>query len=178
MFLLFDDQSILHYTEKSGNSDCRSLQQLLGCEKLKSADFSKFQLSDLNWLIERGSIFVDEEGYLQTNKSRAFVLKDLFLHEVLCSLYYDDNDLRQQVSGLAASGDLCYESTLFSVPEQKYLNFVLNNAEFGNGLGIRNRYIHDACPLDEDTAFSHYCELLKIMVLIIIKINAEFCAPN
>lgn len=114
---------------------------------------------------------------MKVNKDRVFVLKDLFRHEVLCPLYYD-NDLRRQVSDLVASGDLRYESTLFSVPEQKYLNFVLNNAEFGNGLGIRNRYIHDACPLDEDAAFSHYCELLKIMVLIIIKINAEFCAPN
>lgn len=177
MFLLFDDQSILHYTEKSGNSDYRSLQQLLDCEKMRSDDFAEFQLGDLNWLIKRGSVFVDEDGYLKVNKSRVFVLKDLFRHEVLCPLYYD-NDLRRQVSDLVASGDLRYESTLFSVPEQKYLNFVLNNAEFGNGLGIRNRYIHDACPLDEDAAFSHYCELLKIMVLIIIKINAEFCAPN
>ena len=105
------------------------------------------------------------------------MLKDLFLHEVICPIYYDDY-LRQQVSDLAESSDLRYESTLFSVPEQKYLNFILNNAEFGNGWGIRNRYIHDTCPLDEDTEFSHYCELLKIMVLIIIKINAEFCSPT
>ena len=105
------------------------------------------------------------------------MLNDLFLNEVICPIYYDD-ELRHQVSNLAASGDLRYESTLFSIPEQKYLNFILNNAEFGNSLGIRNRYIHDTCPLDENTEFSHYCELLKIMVLIIIKINAEFCAPN
>ena len=104
-------------------------------------------------------------------------MNDLFLNEVICPIYYDD-ELRHQVSNLAASGDLRYERTLFSVPEQKYLNFVLNNAEFGNSLGIRNKYSHDSCPIDEDTALNHYCELLKIMVLIIIKINAEFCAPN
>ena len=177
MFLLFDDQSSLHFTKEASNSNYESLQQLLASENLRIDDFAEFQQGDLNWLIKQGSIFVDKSGYLQTNKSRVFVLKDLFLHEVICPMYYDD-DLRQQVSDLAASGDLRYESTLFSVPEQKYLNFVLNNAEFGNSLGIRNRYIHDTCPLDEDTELSHYCELLKIMVLIIIKINAEFCAPN
>lgn len=177
MFLLFDDQSSLHFTEKTSSSDYKSLQQVLDSEKMKSDDFAEFQLCELNWLIKRGSIFVDESGYLQTNKSRVFVLKDLFLHEVICPMYYDD-DLRQQVSDLAANGDLRYERTLFSVPEQKYLNFVLNNAEFGNSLGIRNKYSHDSCPIDEDTALNHYCELLKIMVLIIIKINAEFCAPN
>lgn len=177
MFLLFDDQSILHFTEKTGNSNYSSLPQLLVSEKMSLSDFAEYQLSGLNWLIERGSIFADENGYLQPKKSRVFVLNDLFLNEVICPIYYDD-ELRHQVSNLAASGDLRYESTLFSIPEQKYLNFILNNAEFGNSLGIRNRYIHDTCPLDENTEFSHYCELLKIMVLIIIKINAEFCAPN
>lgn len=177
MFLLFDDQSSLLFTTKNGNSNYTSLQQLLASEKMRLSDFAEYQLGSLNWLIGRGSIFVDEVGYIQTNKSRVFVLKDLFLHEVICPTYYTSS-LRQQVSDLAASGDLRYESTLFSVPEQKYLNFILNNAEFGNSLGIRNRYIHDTCPLDEDTEFHHYCELLKIMVLIIIKINAEFCAPN
>lgn len=166
-----------NWEQNIGNSNYESLQQLLASENLRIDDFAEFQQGDLNWLIKQGSIFVDKSGYLQANKSRVFVLKDLFLHEVICPMYYDD-DLRQQVSDLAASGDLRYESTLFSVPEQKYLNFVLNNAEFGNSLGIRNRYIHDTCPLDEDTELSHYCELLKIMVLIIIKINAEFCAPN
>ena len=175
MFLLFDNQSTLHFTEKTINSNYGSLHQLLVSEKMRLADFAEYQLGSLNWLIKRGSIFVDGNGYLHVNKSRIFVLKDLFLHEVICPTYYDD-DLRQQVSDLAESSDLRYESTLFSASEQKYLNFILNNAEFGNGWGIRNRYIHDTCPLDEDTEFSHYCELLKIMVLIIIKINAEFCA--
>ena len=63
----------------------------------------------------------------------------------------------------------------FSKPEQDYLNYILNKSEFSNGLDLRNKYIHDTCPLDEKIQRQDYMELLKIMVLIMIKINEEFC---
>ena len=74
--------------------------------------------------------------------------------------------------------DIRYENTLFSKPEQDYLNYVLNKSEFSNGLDLRNRYSHDTCSLDEKTQSQDYLELLKIMVFIIIKINEEFCINN
>ena len=61
------------------------------------------------------------------------------------------------------------------MPEQKYLNFMLNKSEYCNGPDIRNKYIHESISLDENEHFHDYIELLKIMVLIIIKINEEFC---
>ena len=42
-------------------------------------------------------------------------------------------------------------------------------------MDLRNKYIHDTCPLDENIQLQDYMELLKIMVLIMIKINEEFC---
>ena len=35
----------------------------------------------------------------------------------------------------------------------------------------RNKYIHDTCPLDKETQAGDYIELLKNMVLTIIKIT-------
>ena len=55
------------------------------------------------------------------------------------------------------------------------MNFMLNKAEFSNGLDLRNRYIHDTCSLNEEMQQHDYLEILKIMALIIIKINEEFC---
>ena len=52
---------------------------------------------------------------------------------------------------------------------------MLNKAEFSNGLDLRNRYIHDTCSLNEEMQQQDYLELLKIMALIIIKINEELC---
>ena len=61
------------------------------------------------------------------------------------------------------------------MPEQQYLNFMLNQAEYSNGYQLRNKYAHGSYILDEIRQQQDYTELLKIMVLIIIKINEEFC---
>ena len=84
-------------------------------------------------------------------------------------------EIEQQVAALVGTGDLCYGSTLFSKPEQNYLNYILNKKEYSNGLDLRNKYAHDTCPLDEKTQQYDYWELQKIMVLIILKINEELC---
>lgn len=73
---------------------------------------------------------------------------------------------------------MCYEDTLFSRPEQDYLNYILNKSEFSNGLDLRNKYSHDTCSLDERTQRKDYLILKKIMAFIIIKINEEFCRKN
>lgn len=52
---------------------------------------------------------------------------------------------------------------------------MLNQAEYSNGHQLRNKYVHGSYPLNERKQQQDYIELLKIMVLIIIKINEEFC---
>ena len=109
---------------------------------------------------------------MTTNRQRVSILKDLFYNEVICPNYYSDS-LNEQLEALIQEGELCYGSTLFSKPEQAYLNFALNKSEYSNGLDLRNRYIHDTCSQDEAEQRTDYAELQKIMVLIIIKINEE-----
>lgn len=65
--------------------------------------------------------------------------------------------------------------TLFSKPEQDYLDYMLNMHKYSNGLDLRNRYCHGNNPIDEKVSESNYYQILKIMCLIIIKINDEFC---
>jgi len=47
--------------------------------------------------------------------------------------------------------------------------------QFNNGPELRNKYVHGTYPIDENVQQRDYLELLKIIVLIIIKINEEFC---
>lgn len=136
-----------------------------------------YQQVNLDWLNQRGAIYIADGGRLLINRSRVAVLKDLFFNEVICPTYYE-KELQQQVNALVATGDMRYENTLFSKSEQDYLNYVLNKAEFSNGLDLRNKYSHDTCPLDEEMQRQDYLELQKIMVLIIIKINEEFCVKS
>ena len=55
------------------------------------------------------------------------------------------------------------------------MNYQLNKAKFSNGRDLRNKYAHSTYPSDENEQMHDYIELLKIMVLVIIKINEEFC---
>lgn len=174
--LLYSDQSMMSYTEKTG-SKYRTLPQLLMLERMTKEDFAHYQQRNMDWLIARSTVSISDDGCLRINKIRAYILKDLFTNEVICPAYYDPV-LKQQVEELVSAGDLKYENTLFSKPEQDYLNYVLNKSEFSNGLDLRNRYSHDTCSLDEKTQSRDYLELLKIMVFIIIKINEEFCINN
>lgn len=72
------------------------------------------------------------------------------------------------------SNDIRMESTLFSIPETNYLNYMLNRSEYSNGKDLRNKYIHSTYQMGEDVQMQDYMDLLKIMIVIIGKINEEF----
>ena len=76
------------------------------------------------------------------------------------------------------SDEIQYGASLFSIPEQSYINYILNKAEFSNGHDLRNKYIHGTHSLRKEDHQKDYIELLKIMILIVIKINEEFCLVN
>lgn len=173
MYLLFSDQSTISYTNKTKDK-YETLPDLLFTEHMKKEDFDEIHHKDIEWLLKRSTLSMSNDGFLTINKERTFILYDLFKKEVICPYYYDQK-LREQVDILASTGDLRYGNTLFSEPEQDYLNYILNKSEFSNGFDLRNRYCHDTCSLDEKTQSIDYLELQKIMILIIIKINEELC---
>lgn len=172
MFSLFSDQSMMHYTEKTKDT-YRTLPHMLSSVRMYKNDFADFQRKELDWLIERGSVQIRKDGELKINETRVAILEDMYYNEVVCPLHYENSAYYEQVRLFINSDDFRYERTLFSKPEQDYLSYMLNKASFNNGLDLRNKYIHDTYSLDEDEQIRDYMELLKIMVLIMIKINDE-----
>lgn len=94
-------------------------------------------------------------------------------HEVVCD--YKMPSYKAVLDEMVEKGKLVRSSTLFSKPEVDYLNYALNKSSFSNGLDLRNKYLHATYPMDTEVQYRDYIELLKIVVLIIIKINDEFC---
>ena len=72
-------------------------------------------------------------------------------------------------------GMIEFSSSLFSKPEQDYYNYLLNKSVFDNGLDLRNKYLHGTQKLDEYSNNQDYYIFLRILILIVIKINEEFC---
>ena len=169
--LLFSDQSMLMYVPKYEN-EARSFADLLIKHTITLSDYPDWEVKDLNWLQERGSINIDETKIIRLNERRVALLRDLYDHDVLCCYYYRNKEILNQ---LIISGDLRYGNTLFSVPEQEYLNYMLNKSEYSNGMDLRNKYIHSTYTLDEKQQQRDYIHLLKIMMLTVLKINEEYC---
>lgn len=132
------------------------------------------QQDSLKRIIDFGVVSVNN-GILQLEKKKTAVLKSLYDKEVICYNYCANHlDVMEE---MIESGDLSEEKTLFSIPEQQYMNYILNKAEFSDGLDLRNKYSHGTTP-NEEQNYQDYIEFLKIMVLIMIKINEEFCLSN
>ena len=171
-FLLFSNQSVLGWVESCGHK-YETLYELLRKETVRLEDFANFQKRDLQWLIQRNLLAIDPTGAIIPAWKKVRLLKDLYDKGVIVNGYY--SDCSTALEELQRQGFIRYESSLFSVPEQQYLNFMLNQAEYSNGHQLRNKYAHGSYILDEIRQQQDYTELLKIMVLIIIKINEEFC---
>lgn len=172
MFLVFSDQSTLSYTEKT-KSKYSTLFELLRNEAMSIGDFAEYQVASLNWLIDRHTLILSEAGSISLNRDRVGVLKDLYDHDVICVHYW--GKWASELNVMHDAGDIRIESTLFSIPEKNYINYELNKAEYSDGLDLRNKYAHSTYPRDENTQKKDYIELLKIMVLIVTKINEELC---
>ncbi len=172
MFLLYSDQSLLTYTEKTkGKYD--ELPKMLLNEDIVFTDYNDHQLEEINWLINRGALFLDHTGHIKPNTTRILLLKNFYHSEVYCYSYAQST--KDLIKELEERKEIDIESTLFSRPEQEYLSYMLNNSKYGNGPALRNNYVHGTYSLSESKHEEDYMELLKIMVLIIIKINEEFC---
>lgn len=169
--LMFSDQTLLGYFPDQDDK-YETFFDALSAREIHISDYPEWELGDIQWLKERNVITTSSSGVLQMNKPRVKILRDLYEYEVVCASHYID---KTEIEKLVSTGDLRYESSLFSIPEQHYLNFMLNKAEYSNGLDLRNKYIHSTYPLDECQQEQDYLRLLKIMAVVIIKINEEFC---
>ncbi len=172
MFLLFSDQSLLGYIERT-ESEYPTLFELLRNERCPISDIANHQLEQINWLIGRGAIIQTADNNLELNYPRVAILKDLYDHDVICIQYL--TNFSDSLNEMIKNGDIRIEDTLFSKPEKEYLNYVLNKAEYSNGLDLRNKYAHSTYPQNEEEQRRDYIELLKIMILVITKMNEEFC---
>ena len=136
-------------------------------------DFFPYQIQSIKWLTEVGSVYLDEQKQVQPSFLRVFILKDLYEHDVICPVYYQADS--KVIEQMVLNNDLRYGSTLFSEPEQEYLNYQLNKSQFSNGLDLRNKYAHSSYPKEESVQQEDYIRLLRAMILLIVKINEEFC---
>lgn len=176
LHLLFSDQSHLTYTEKT-KSKYSTFAEILVHEDIRKSDYHDFNQPSLDWLIKRGIIQEDDNGCLRITRTMHSIMYDL--NENGCIAYaYCRGDEKTIVDKMLENNYLTASSSLFTQSEKDYLDYMLNTQQFGNGPEIRNMYAHGIFPSSPVKLKNDYVELLKIMTLIVLKINEEFCLKH
>jgi len=177
-YYFFSDQCMLSYVEKEGKN-YKNFYDLLSKRETKMEEIVKYEQQSLRKLIEDNYVYIDEGGYIRIKNSiQIAILYDLYMNDVI-SYWKLSQKERKEIDFLIQKGILKCENTLFSKPEQDYLNYYLNKSEFSNSLDLRNMYSHGTQPFgNEDIHHSNYIKFLKLFVLIIIKINDELCTRD
>lgn len=167
---LFSDQSQLGYIENKVVYS--NFEELIINEDVLISDFPDYNRVLINLLIEKNIIYKNKHGYIRLEEDITKILKGFYYNKVICINYYKNSPV---LDSLILNRKVVCESKLFSRQEQEYLNFLLNDRWFDNGPALRNKYSHGNNPINLEDHEKDYFQVLKTIVLIIIKINEEFC---
>jgi len=174
-YLFFSDQSTIFYLPKF-NEKYKNFYDLLRCEKVKLNDFEEYQIKHIEWLIENNFVCEDKDGYLKfINYIRISLFGDLYYNEVI-SYWNCGSELRDEIDILINENVFKMDNKLFTKGEQDYFDYHLNKAKFSNSLDLRNSYLHGTQTNDDELHKMNYLIFLKLIVIIIVKINDDLCA--
>lgn len=178
--LLFSDQATLTYVNPFKEDNYATFFDLLSKEEVKYSEYERYQKSDLDHLIDNGFITIGSgDVIIVNNPERILILKDLYDNEV-GSFYHYNPTFQQEAKKMASEDILILESSLFSRPEQSYLNYYLNKSEFTNGRDLRNSYLHGTQPNPTKTHEHEraYFIYLQLILLALLKIDDDLYIYN
>lgn len=177
-FLLFSTQSGLSHINNELFEE--NLLLLLTVNDINFSQLHKYQVSKINNLIEAGIISLSEDDVLIFNDNqiiRIRILQSVYYNGVI-NFYYlftglsstEKKVYQQEIIKMINEKLLINTNSLLSIPEQEYLNFLLNDRDYDNSLRLRNKYQH-AGELD-DIPNDYYYGLI-VIIIYINKINEE-----
>ncbi|WP_230876395.1 hypothetical protein [Paenibacillus validus] len=175
-FLLFSDQSTLGYNENLDKS-FDNFFELIRNEKIKLNDYPEYAIPRIKWLLDNNYLSTDvEENLIFDDEILITILNDLNFNEVISYWKYSERG-RKILDDLEKKNVIELDSSLFSRPEQDYINYTLNKSQFNNGLDLRNKYSHTQPKSGDDEKIhnQNYMIFLRLFILSVIKINDDFC---
>ncbi|EGP5512701.1 hypothetical protein DW625_13415, partial [Enterococcus faecium] len=157
---------------------------LVSKHKVKYSVFLEYQQKIIDILLKNNLVSINKD-ILYFNKDQLIELgiyKQIWIYGVINYYNYpkilliEDDKRRYQdkINELLDRKILRSESTLFSIPEMNYLNYLLNNRQYDNSIGLRNKYEHDFIAEDESEYKKDYLYSIMVLLFYIVKINEEF----
>ncbi|MTK07692.1 MAG: hypothetical protein F8N38_11485 [Hungatella sp.] len=168
-FYLTSDQCML------SRIDRMNFYELLNKKEVYKNDYDEFDYSEIDWLCEHEFIYIDDEGRIRwKDYNKVNLIVDLAKNEVL-NYWHLEKDLRNTIDELQKLSMVEIKSSLFSIPEENYISFLLNKNKYGNGYDIRNKYAHGSQADNHEVSYMYG---LMVFIIAIIKINDELCLKD
>jgi hypothetical protein len=174
LHLLFSDQSGLTYINENLRAD--DAGRLLIKNQVAYDEFADHQKRSVDHLIGLGVLENTGKRVQLADINQFLILKAIFYTEAT-SYYHYPAEARTCIDNMVSKGWLVRRESLFTDPEGSYFNYYLNQTEFSNGPDLRNKYLHgsQADADDEEQHLRTYITALKLLIVLVIKINDDFC---
>ncbi|BDU25131.1 hypothetical protein [Flavobacterium sp. GSB-24] len=167
----FSEISILFDYQKYGKK-YRSFFHLISSEDIKIDDFKDFKKEFVQKFVDENYLKIDHHGYLKPfNRMQLTTIGILRNNDVISYWCYPEI-MRNEIDSMEKKKMVSFSGSLFSKAEKDYYNFYLNN-RFSNGLWLRNKYVHATNSHDEQEQMNDYQILLKLLVLLVLKIEDD-----
>ncbi len=170
--LLFSDQSSIAYINETFKGQ-HFVDLIENCD-VKLSDLHEYQIPRVEYLINEGFVSEGGDGVLRLEKRLEIkLLSILYTVGVIGYNHIPDNN-RPTIDAMAKKGMVSFGATLYSLQEQDYLNFILNNSVFDNSWGLRNSYQH-GLPNYDDPNHYDFDNMIVMLILLthVVKINEE-----
>ncbi len=180
MYLLFSDQTMLSYLPKrEKHKEYKNLYSLLKKDVVNISEYEEYQKKSIMYLVDKKILQINEDGFLDfVNIHEVLTLLDLYYNGFASVSYYKRHNMINLLETLEQKNWIYYSGEFLSSLESDYFNYYLNKADFSNGFDLRNKYLHGTQRKkgsDDELHKMNYYKLLMLYVIIVIKINEEFC---
>ncbi|RTE20375.1 hypothetical protein BKL67_08020 [Staphylococcus epidermidis] len=174
---LFSNSTIFSfYSKKEKTYKCLAEKIFEG---LEYNELNNVQKKYIDFLESEKIVLIENNKKIEFENERYIILIfKIWKYGYLNSIYLNDDELNILYEGVKKK----YFKTsnlLFSKSELDYLKYILDNKNFDNSLGLRNKYIHGKFSRisekenDSDIHKFNYIEILIVVFLFIVKVNEE-----
>lgn len=171
--LLFSDQAVMGYL--SSQLQEATFAELIVEHDVLYEDFADHQKGNVDFLIDCGVVESTAGQPIRfANAAQYRVMK--CLHEFEAASYHHyAPEARRVIDEMELQGWVERSSSLLTLAESSYYNFMLNQSEFSNGPDLRNRYLHgsQADGDDDRVHYETYLHALRLLIGLMIKINDD-----
>ena len=173
LHLMFSDQSSITYINEDLKG--KNLVELITNNEVKYGDFQHYQLSAIDKLIELNILSMTPNAVIFRSKKQVAMLHKLFK---VGAINYNlvSPEARTEIDSMIAKEWLITKNSLLTKEESSLFNYYLNQKDFGNGLDLRNKYLHGSQGSgdDETEHYRTYIIAIELLMLLVLKINNDF----